>query len=60
MAKLYLFTASSGLYSCPLAMTDGAAKSIEVLLIYSVFMAYMHIMISEEITIDRNCNVDTV
>lgn len=31
MAKLYLFTSSSGLYSCPLAMTDGAAKSIEVI-----------------------------
>ncbi|KAK3084005.1 hypothetical protein FSP39_006649 [Pinctada imbricata] len=29
MAKLYLFSPSSGLYSCPLAMTDGAAKIIE-------------------------------
>lgn len=28
--KLYLFTPSSGLYSCPLAMTDGAAKTIQV------------------------------
>ena len=28
-AKLFLFSASSGLYSCPLAMTDGAAKLIE-------------------------------
>ena len=28
--KLYLFSASSGLYSCPLAMTDGAAKLIMV------------------------------
>ncbi|KXJ28911.1 acyl-CoA dehydrogenase family member 11 [Exaiptasia diaphana] len=28
--KLYLFSPSSGLYSCPLAMTDGAAKTIEV------------------------------
>ena len=29
-AKLYLFNPSSGLYSCPLAMTDGAAKIIQV------------------------------
>ncbi|XP_039254184.2 acyl-CoA dehydrogenase family member 11-like isoform X1 [Styela clava] len=29
MAKLFLFGASSGLYSCPLAMTDGAAKVLE-------------------------------
>lgn len=28
-AKLYLFHPSSGMYSCPLAMTDGAAKLIE-------------------------------
>lgn len=31
MAKLYLYHPSSGLYGCPLAMTDGAAKSIEAL-----------------------------
>jgi len=30
LAKLFLFAPSSGYYSCPLAMTDGAAKSIEV------------------------------
>jgi alkylation response protein AidB-like acyl-CoA dehydrogenase len=30
MSKLYLFNASSGLYSCPLAMTDGAAKFLQV------------------------------
>ena len=30
IAKLYLFSASSGLYSCPLAMTDGAAKILKV------------------------------
>lgn len=30
VAKLYLYSPSSGLYGCPLAMTDGAAKSIEV------------------------------
>jgi len=29
-AKLYLFHPSSSFYSCPLAMTDGAAKLIEV------------------------------
>ncbi|CAH1801951.1 unnamed protein product [Owenia fusiformis] len=31
MAKLYLFNPSGGLYPCPLAMTDGAARSIEAL-----------------------------
>lgn len=30
-AKLYLYGPSSGLYSCPLAMTDGAAKTLEEL-----------------------------
>ena len=30
-AKLFLFAPSSGLYSCPLAMTDGAAKLISML-----------------------------
>jgi alkylation response protein AidB-like acyl-CoA dehydrogenase len=29
-AKLYLFGPSSAIYSCPLAMTDGAARAIEV------------------------------
>lgn len=29
-AKLYLFHPSSAFYSCPLAMTDGAARAIEV------------------------------
>lgn len=29
MAMLYLFAPSSGLYSCPLAMTDGAASLIK-------------------------------
>jgi putative acyl-CoA dehydrogenase len=28
--KLYLFTASSAIYTCPLAMTDGAARLIEL------------------------------
>ena len=31
MVKLFMFSPVSGLYSCPLAMTDGAAKTIEVL-----------------------------
>ena len=30
MCKMFLFASSPGLYSCPLAMTDGAAKLIEV------------------------------
>ncbi|KAM9743649.1 acyl-CoA dehydrogenase family member 11 isoform 1-T3 [Menidia menidia] len=29
MSKLYVFSPSSGLYTCPLAMTDGAAKVIQ-------------------------------
>ena len=28
MVKLYLFNPSSGMYSCPLAMTDGAAFTL--------------------------------
>ncbi|XP_035228512.1 acyl-CoA dehydrogenase family member 11-like [Stegodyphus dumicola] len=31
ICKLYLYSPSSGLYSCPVAMTDGAAKTIESL-----------------------------
>lgn len=30
IAKFYLFEPSSGLYGCPLAMTNGAAKTLEV------------------------------
>ncbi len=29
-AKLYLFTPSSSIYTCPLAMTDGAAQLLEI------------------------------
>lgn len=29
VAKLYMYSTSSGLYGCPLAMTDGAAKTIK-------------------------------
>ncbi|PRW33943.1 acyl- dehydrogenase family member 11-like [Chlorella sorokiniana] len=32
VAKLYCFGASSGLFNCPLAMTDGAARLCELLL----------------------------
>jgi hypothetical protein len=28
--KLYLYAPSSGMFSCPLAMTDGAAVTIQV------------------------------
>ena len=28
--KLYMFAPSSGMYGCPLAMTDGAAKTLQV------------------------------
>ncbi|KAJ8380363.1 hypothetical protein SKAU_G00011410 [Synaphobranchus kaupii] len=31
MSKIYLYSPSAGLYTCPLAMTDGAAKVIESL-----------------------------
>ncbi|XP_030073720.1 acyl-CoA dehydrogenase family member 11 [Microcaecilia unicolor] len=31
VSKLYLYTPSAGLFTCPLAMTDGAAKVIESL-----------------------------
>lgn len=34
LSKLYLFAPSSGLYSCPLAMTDGAAFVIEKVRIF--------------------------
>ena len=32
MAKLFLFGPCSGLYSCPLAMVDGAAKVLETVM----------------------------
>ncbi|GAB6025788.1 hypothetical protein CHUAL_011768 [Chamberlinius hualienensis] len=31
LIKLYIYSPSAGLYTCPLAMTDGAAKTIEAL-----------------------------
>lgn len=36
-AKLFMFCPSSGLYSCPLAMTDGAAKTVEVWKLFLFF-----------------------
>ena len=39
MAKTYLWGPSSGLYSCPLAMTDGAAMLIEV---YTTLVTYYY------------------
>lgn len=41
MSKLFLFSPSSGLYTCPLAMTDGAAKVIQSLgILWPVDEAY--------------------
>lgn len=42
MVKLFMFSPVSGLYSCPLAMTDGAAKTIETLNI-EMTEAYDHL-----------------
>ncbi|CAL8080112.1 unnamed protein product [Orchesella dallaii] len=39
-AKLFMFGPASGLFSCPLAMTDGAAKSIKALKADSLKFAY--------------------
>lgn len=33
-AKLFLYAPSSGLFSCPIAMTDGAARTIEALKLF--------------------------
>ncbi|XP_037091502.1 acyl-CoA dehydrogenase family member 11-like [Pollicipes pollicipes] len=43
MAKVFLFNPSSGLYSCPLAMTDGAAKTLEGNSSRHLKMAYEHL-----------------
>ncbi|KAM6931238.1 acyl-CoA dehydrogenase family member 11 [Xenentodon cancila] len=44
MSKLYIFSPSSGLYTCPLAMTDGAAKVIQsVGVSWPVEDAYSHL-----------------
>ncbi|XP_028269275.1 acyl-CoA dehydrogenase family member 11 isoform X2 [Parambassis ranga] len=44
MSKLYIFSPSSGLYTCPLAMTDGAAKVIQSIGVsWPVEEAYSHL-----------------
>ena len=40
-AKLFMFSPSSGLYSCPLAMTDGAAKTIEVVCAFTAIQCFL-------------------
>lgn len=42
-ARLYLFSPSSALYSCPLAMTDGAARFLEVHADDSVQPVFTHL-----------------
>jgi len=42
-ARLYLFAPSSALYSCPLAMTDGAARFLEVHGDESTRPAFVHL-----------------
>jgi len=42
LVKLFLFAPSSGVCTCPLAMTDGAAKTIEVSL-GSFFNSYQNL-----------------
>jgi hypothetical protein len=44
MAKLYLFNPSSGMYSCPLAMTDGAAKFLQVHFLFKLISILMKIL----------------
>nr|XP_045610109.1 acyl-CoA dehydrogenase family member 11-like [Procambarus clarkii] len=43
MVKLYIFSPVSGLYSCPLAMTDGAAKTAKVINSTHLQEAYQHL-----------------
>jgi putative acyl-CoA dehydrogenase len=43
-ARLYLFAPSSALYSCPLAMTDGAARFLEVHGDESVKAVFTHLI----------------
>lgn len=43
MVKLFLFSPISGLYSCPLAMTDGAAKTAVMIKSPSLQDAYQHL-----------------
>nr|XP_053628565.1 acyl-CoA dehydrogenase family member 11-like [Cherax quadricarinatus] len=43
MVKLYIFSPVSGLYSCPLAMTDGAAKTAKMITSDHLQEAYQHL-----------------
>ncbi|KAK8407482.1 hypothetical protein O3P69_002201 [Scylla paramamosain] len=43
MVKLFLFSPVSGLYSCPLAMTDGAAKTAVVIKSPHLQKAFQHL-----------------
>lgn len=43
MIKLFVFSPVSGLYSCPLAMTDGAAKTARILKTPHLQKAYKHL-----------------
>ncbi|XP_068221564.1 acyl-CoA dehydrogenase family member 11-like isoform X1 [Palaemon carinicauda] len=43
MVKLGIFAPVSGLYSCPLAMTDGAAKSAQMIKSPHLKKAYLHL-----------------
>jgi len=40
LAKLFLYSPSAGLFTCPLAMTDGAAKTIEALSLKQLKQTY--------------------
>ncbi|XP_058626439.1 acyl-CoA dehydrogenase family member 11-like isoform X2 [Onychostoma macrolepis] len=48
MSKIYLFAPSAGLYTCPLAMTDGAAKVIESLGVHSSREAFERLTTRDE------------
>ena len=43
-AKLYLFAASSAIYACPLAMTDGAASTLRGVTLPEAVAARSHLM----------------
>jgi hypothetical protein len=53
LAKLYLFAPSSGIYGCPLAMADGAVKSIEVCTEYQYIILFLHTMKVAIITVQK-------
>ena len=49
MVKLFMFSPVSGLYSCPLAMTDGAAKTIKVNILKFVLIFPTFILCSRSV-----------